>query len=412
MRRLALAVGLLLALPISAQAQSVDEIADELSFRHYYLEEGVDASINEMEQLVSDHPGINFVALTNEVSAGADSLAADLLETLGEGTVIVLTPDEVGAVSFDYQDTAMEDALDAVVSTPGGGYRDAFEAFATSLKSGAVADGTSAGGFPWIVVLVLGVPIALIAFVMWRSGRQRKEAASERLEQARQEIRQQMDVVAGQIVSLADDPRVDQHPDALAHYRAASETYQQAESRLATSATAAALEDLSDDLDRARWELEATDAIVEGRTPPPEPIDDKPQPCFFDPTHGAGIEEAELQTPAGVKKVLVCRADAEKLRRGEAPQPRQIPVGPQQYPAPQVPRSSGGLGLDWLDVFSILVGGMGRGVPYDWRPGPRASRRIGLPIPRTRSMSRVGRSRSISGGSRSRPTMSRGRRQR
>ena len=85
----------------------------------------------------------------------------------------------------------------------------------------------------------------------------------------------------------------------------------------------------------------------------------KPEHCFFDPTHGAGVEEAELKTPAGVRKVMVCRADAEKLRRGEAPVPRDLPMGPQRVPAPQAPRSAGGSGLDWLDVFSVIVGGMG-----------------------------------------------------
>jgi exonuclease VII small subunit len=404
MRRLAALAVALLILPMPARAQAVDEIADELAFRHYYLEEGVDASVNEVEQLVADHPGVNFVALANEVDRGADSLAADLLEAIGEGTVIVLTPGEVGAVSFDHDDAAMEAALDAVVSIPTASYLDAFEAFATSLAGGDGSAVAGSSGFPWIPVLVLGIPIVLIAFAMWRSGRHRKDAASERLQQARQEIRQQMDVIAGQIVALADDPRVEQYADALNHYRAASETFQQAESRLITSVTDAALEDLSDDLDRARWELEATEAIVEGRAPPQEPVDEKPQPCFFDPTHGAGVEEAELQTPAGPRKVMVCRADAEKLRKGEAPQPRQIPMGSQQYPAPQVPRSNGGLGLDWLDVFSILVGGMGQGMPYDWRPRPaRNTGRVGLPFPRNRSMS---------GGSRSRNTMSRGRRQR
>jgi hypothetical protein len=80
--------------------------------------------------------------------------------------------------------------------------------------------------------------------------------------------------------------------------------------------------------------------------------------------------------------VMVCEADAEKLRRGQSPEARQIPYESQPVPAPQAPRTHGGLGMDWLDVFSIVVGGMGRGLPYDWSSGRRPGRRgggLGLP---------------------------------
>ena len=221
-----------------------------------------------------------------------------------------------------------------------------------------------------------------------------------------------MDVIADQIVKLADDPRTERSPEALGHYRAASDTFAEAESRLAAATTLAALEGLSDDLDRARWELEATTALMEGRDPPPVPVDDKPEHCFFDPTHGAGVEEAEIQTSTGTRKVMVCRQDAEMLRRGEAPVPREIPMGPQRVPAPQAPRSAGGSGLDWLDVFSVIVGGMGQGVGYNW---PRQSRRssggFGIPFPRRTTASRPGRARVSRSGSGSQPR-GRGRRTR
>jgi hypothetical protein len=367
-----------------AVGQSVEEIVADLSLRHYYLEPGTDVAVNDIEALAADHPGLNFVALAADVTDGADALAAELLDRLGEGTVIVLTPGEVGAVSFDYSDRELGNALDAVVAASNQGFLDGFATFASSLSS----------GFPWVPVLVVGIPVSLIGFAMWSSGRRRKRSADRRREQARAEIRSQMDVIATQILKLADDPRLEDQPAAEAHYRSASETFQQAETRLAGATTEAALEDLSDDLDRARWDLESATALIEGRPTPPEPVDEKPQPCFFDPTHGAGVEQAELQTPAGTQRVLVCHADAEKLRKGDAPEPRRIPMDRGQYPAPQVPRSSGGLGLDWLDVFSILVGGMGRGVPYDWSPRPRQSGGGGFSFPRGRSSPRPARSSS------------------
>jgi hypothetical protein len=398
----------LVAMP--ALAQSDDEILEALESRGYYLDRGVDASLNEMESLASQHPDIYFVALDSEATEGADVLATGLLDALGRGTLVVLTPEEVGAVSLDHVDADLDRALDAVAATEGSSYVEDFAEFASTLTGQIVSPSTTegrqvgdGGGFPTVPVLVGVGLVGLVGFAIYRSSRNQKEALVGRLEEARTEIRQQMDVVATQIVGLADDARVEQNPVALQHYRAASETFRQAEERLAAAGNLAQLEDLSDDLDRARWELESADALIEGRQPPPEPEDQKPQPCFFDPTHGAGVEQATLETSAGTRNVLVCAADAEKLRRGEAPQPRQIPMGPGSYPAPQAPRSSGGLGMDWLDVFSILVGGMGRGMSYDWRPTPpRTSRgRIGIPFPAGRSMAR---------GSRSRGSMSRGRR--
>jgi hypothetical protein len=79
--------------------------------------------------------------------------------------------------------------------------------------------------------------------------------------------------------------------------------------------------------------------------------------------------------------VWVCAADADKLRRGEAPAPRTIPMGPGQVPAPQAPRSHGGMGLDWLDVFSVIVGGMGNGVPYDWGGSRPRTQRSPIRLP-------------------------------
>ena len=49
-------------------------------------------------------------------------------------------------------------------------------------------------------------------------------------------------------------------------------------------------------------------------------------------------------------------------------------VGGRRIPAPMAPRSYGGGGLDWLDVFTIPGGGTGQSQSYDWG-GSRASAR-------------------------------------
>jgi hypothetical protein len=395
----------LVALPALGQSVeeiSVDQIGDDLEFRHYHIAEDAPVSVNEMEALVGAHPDIYFVALTGSPFDGADQLAAELLEVVETGTVVVLSPDEVGAVSSEFDDATLGSALDVMFAQEES-YSIEFDQFAGALP-GAGPVPAQAGGFPWWAVIAVAI-VGLIGFTLWRSGRRQKTAQASRLEEARTEIRHQMDVIADQIVKLADDPRTEKSPEALGHYRAASETFSQAESRLAAATTLAALEDLSDDLDQARWGLEATTALMEGRSLPPAPVDEKPEHCFFDPTHGAGVEEAELKTPAGSRKVMVCREDAEKLRRGEAPVPRDLPMGPQRVPAPQAPRSAGGSGLDWLDVFSVIVGGMGQGVDYNWprQSNRRSSGGLGNPFPGRSSSSsrpaRASRSSSSSSGS-------------
>ncbi len=83
-----------------------------------------------------------------------------------------------------------------------------------------------------------------------------------------------------------------------------------------------------------------------------------PAACFFDPTHKPGTAEATLRTPAGEKEVRVCRSCAERLARGEQPEPRMIDVGGSRVPAAKAPRSHGGLGMGGLSVFEIILGGL------------------------------------------------------
>lgn len=376
---LLLLVGLLLA-PTEQAGPDVSPILDSLELRGYYLDPGVDARVDELEALVDRFGGVYFVGL--EIESDADFVADRLLDGVGSGTVVVLTPSEIGAVSSEYDDDEIDAALDETVATGGSSYEEDFEEFAASLTgTGPVPEG---GGFNLVPVLVVVGVVALVGFFVWRGNAERSQAKEKLFGEARAEIRQQMDVIATAIVELADDPRVAGNDTATAHYREASETFRQAESRLTAASSLDQLEDLSDDLDRARWQLDAAQALVEGRPLPPEPTETAPPPpCFFDPTHGTGRVEAEIQTPAGARKVMVCEADAEKLRRGESPHPRQIPYDSQPVPAPQAPRTHGGLGMDWLDVFSILVGGMGRGLPYDWSGGPRrrGGSRPGIPFP-------------------------------
>jgi hypothetical protein len=105
----------------------------------------------------------------------------------------------------------------------------------------------------------------------------------------------------------------------------------------------------------ARWQLEACAGVLEGRPLPSQP--EQVEHCFFDPTHGAGAEEAEVRTPAGDKEVKVCRRCAATLEQGELPETRSINVGGQPVPAPAAPKSYGGGGFDWMSAIAIVLAG-------------------------------------------------------
>ncbi len=362
----------LVLLPSTALGQSVGDIADAVDRRGYFVEEGT-VAVNSIEGLVLDYPALGFVALVGDVD-DADFLAEDVLDGVGSrDTVVVLTASQVGVASVTFDNASIDRALERAFGTTGDSYEVDFREFAEALTggSGSESQQSSGGGFSvwWLVT----AGVVVIGFVMWRNSRRDQDTVERRFQQAKQEVESQMAVIANQIIELSD--RVDLAEDEAieGHFRRGSETFREAEQRLAAAVREGELEELSDDLDRARWEFAAAAALLDGEEPPPEPAEDEPapKPCFFDPTHGAGVESAVLETPAGQRRVLVCRADADKLRRGERPQPREIQVGRRRVPAPQAPRSHGGGGINWLDVFSVVVGGMGEATRYKWNPRGR-----------------------------------------
>lgn len=411
-----------LAAPVAAR--TAEAIADQVDFRGYYIQEGLDVSVEVMEELVDAHPDVGFVALAGDLVEGADLAADQILAAVEEvDTVIVLSETDAGIVSAVFDDDALDVAADAAFATTGDSYEIDFEQMAEALPAqpGSTTQPAAtpgrAGGFPLITVLLVAVVVAFV----WMRLRSRKRAVADvqaRVDTAKAEIRRQMVVIADEILEFSDRPDQDTNPAALEHYRKASDVYKGAEERLDTATGEPELEALSDDLDEARWELAAAEAILEGRPVPPKPEESKPEPCFFDPTHGAGVEEAQLQTATGTRTVMVCRADAERMRRGERPQPRTIDVGGRSVPAPRAPRTHGGRGMDWLDAFSILVGGMGQAMDYrmggrrrsgGWSSGGGG---LGIPLPsRSRSTSRSG-SRSPSRSSSASRTVGRTRRSR
>ena len=204
-----------------------------------------------------------------------------------------------------------------------------------------------------------------------RTRRAFHEERDRALGEARAEVSEQTALLAQQVLDLTDRPAVEEHPEARRRFAEAAAAYQDAQTRAERADSLPQLESVSDELDHVRWLLESTEALLEGRTLPPGPAAQE-HACFFDPTHGAGREPAQVESPTGTRQVEVCSYCASQLRGGAAVQPRMITVGGQRVPAAKAPRSHGGAGMEWLDDFQVVVDRMR--VPYGWG-GHRARRR-------------------------------------
>jgi hypothetical protein len=226
------------------------------------------------------------------------------------------------------------------------------------------------------MLVIIGGLVLLVWWVIRRSNKASAQRRGDLVGEARSEIKRQLDSMANTILEISDLVSASDSPDDNKYLEQAGTTYAEALESYESADSLKALEDLSDRLDEARWELDAATAITEGRAVPDKPKPKERPVCFFDPTHRDATEMADIDTSSGKRTVRVCRDDAERLRRGTQPDPRMINVGGRQVPAPMAPKSHGGGGMDWLEIFSMMAGGVGQATSYDWgrSRGGRATR--------------------------------------
>jgi len=378
-------IGLLVLVAVPAGAQTPDQVATRVRDSGYWIDPGLPADPSRISAAISraGNAGVRLfvVLLEDDPSGGATTFADAVLDRVGDGSVLVLSASSEGMASLDFDQSRVEAALDAGFAAGGGdvGYVDAVVATLTGVPADDGGDGTvdgGGGGSKTGLIVILVLVGGLVLLVVWAVRRQSKSAAKSKaraVDEARKEIKAQVDAMANTILEITDkvslsETREDNQylEQAGAAFTAASEGYEAA-------SDLARLEEISDRLDEARWQLDAAAALAEGKAIPPRPVKEERHACFFDPTHGGPFEEAEVRTAAGAKTVRVCAADAAKLRRGEQPQPRMIEVEGRQIPAPSAPRSYGGGGFSWLEVFAVIVGGMGSARSYDWGSRPTSS---------------------------------------
>ncbi len=404
MKRLAILLSTfaILSLPLAAGAQTVSEVVSDLD-DGVYVADGLSVDEGSIHDAVNRARnagfGLSVVLLDEDPSSGATAFADSVLNQLGTGTVLVLSPSNEGMSSSEIDQSAIEAALDTGFAAGGGdaGYVDAVVDSITGTSTSA--SGSSGGGSGLIVLLVIvGGLVLRVWWAIRRSNKASKERRGGLIGEARGEIKDQLDAMANTILEISDLVSASSSSEDNQYLEKAGATYSTALESYEDANDLGALEDLSDRLDEARWQLDAAAAISEGRPAPDKPEKKDRPVCFFDPTHRDATEMADIQTSSGKRTVRVCRADAERLRRGTQPEPRMINVGGRRMPAPMAPRSHGGGGMDWLETFSMMAGGAGQAASYDWggsrrdRGNRRSSGRT-TPAPPEKSRARAGRSR-------------------
>jgi len=401
---------------------SPDEVASEVGDRGYYIDEGIDVDPDRISDAVAraGNEGYRFfvVLLDEDPPGGATTFAGAVLDRLGSGTVLVLSVSREGMESTVLSQTEIARALDLGFDS-GGGDEGYVEAVVSSLTSAATSSPTtstsSGGGSSAGLFIMLGFIGLLVLAVWWGIRRQRKASAQsdERMvSEARKEIKSQLDSMANTILEISDRVSLSESKQDNQYLEQAGATYGTAMEEFEDALDLGALETMSDRLDEARWQLDAATALAGGKDVPPKPEREIRHQCFFDPNHPEATEVADLATSAGTRKVRVCRDDAAKLRSGRQPKPRMIRVAGRNVPAPMAPRSHGGGGLGWLNVFSVVLGGMAQERSYDWSRSQGGGRVSGT---RNRSSSSPKstsspKSSGSSGSSRSRAGRSRRRR--
>lgn len=395
----------------AASAATVEEVADGLALRGYFLEgTAASSTVNLLEEVI---PGataggapVHVVRLASDPPQGNDAFARSVQALLSDedaGTIYVQSPGEIGADSTVFDDAALDAAFDATVD----GARRCFDAGAVAFlqalgvavdatvtcpraapasgggsSGGSGSDGGSGPG--WFLAFALGIPLVGLA-IGWFQRRAGRQRAAAELTKAKAELETQFLAVTSAIVEIEDDVQLAQAPEVQEHFRAANERFATLKDEIAKAATLAECVQVASRIDETRWHVAAVEALAAGKPVPPQPKPEAPAACFFDPTHRPATTSATLTTAAGTKQVGVCASCAELLARGEQPQTRKIDVNGVQVPAAKAPRSHGGLGMGGLDAFQVVLdallgggqSGGGSGVRFDWGRPLGGSRSVG-----------------------------------
>lgn len=278
-----------LAVAFGTAAATAAEVAPVVAVDGFYIEGGSDADPAIVGDAVFDARsaggGLSIVVLSEEPPSGATTYADAVLDELpgAAGTILVVAPETVGWASSgdiwssDELNVALDRSLDA--STDDG--------VVTTFVDTLLDPPATGGGGGWILLIIAVIVVAGIGFFVWRSSRSNQRRQAQSLAELKAKANAQLAAVANDI--LDDEDEIAETDDATArqHFDEATAIYGTAAERLDAATAPTQVMDLSEDLDRAIWHLDAAEALLDGRPIPPKPEPPVPPPTDPSPPDGS-----------------------------------------------------------------------------------------------------------------------------
>ena len=377
------ATSLAMAAPAHAQS-TLSGAAEALGDSPVYVDPSAERALSRGEQarlrrLIADTgAGPMFMVVlpgSARDEAGGDPSAA-LREIAGEvrepGTYAGVIGDSFRAGSLGVDVPASELARDSLEAHASDGTFAVLADFVRrvgEVRSGSGSSGDrggrdGGGGFPIVLLLLIGVPLALFALSRRRRRRREEEQARAELEEVKQVAREDLVALGDDIRALDLDVQMpDADPHAKQHYDQAVQRYAEADQALDRARRPGDIEAVTSALEEGRWAMAAAKAELAGERAP-----ERRPPCFFDPRHGPSVADVGWAPPGGQPRpVPVCAADLQRIQDGIDPEARQVPVGGQMVPywaagPAYMPWAGGFFGgglLPGLFLGSMLGGGFG-----------------------------------------------------
>jgi hypothetical protein len=172
---------------------------------------------------------------------------------------------------------------------------------------------TRPGGALSLLGVIIVIGLLVLAVVVWQR-RAQKRTDKTRIGETRMVIRGQLDAIANDILHLEDEVRAAGNDEALTQYRTASATYVAALGDLETADTAAELTNLATRLDVAIWQLDVTEALLDGNPLPAKP---HPEPAAASATGRPGYRRrAGRGSCIGVVDMIAAMLEDGPMSRG------------------------------------------------------------------------------------------------
>jgi hypothetical protein len=270
-------------------AASPAEVIPGLEEDGFYIEAGSSASASTIAEAIAEAGfeggRLYVVVLSEEPSISATFFADEVLDDLGNGTVLTVAPQTVGYASDgtswseDQLNAAIDDSLD------GGSDTDVVVRFVESLTDtsvgggagggvgGGSGDGGSSGGgsgLVWLLVIGGGF-VLLFLFLRSRSNQTIATARSGRLAEFRTAAQEKLNAIANDILDMEEEVRLAENTEIADHYNSASRTYAELVDTFDDASSPQQLIEVTFKLDVAIWELDVVEAMLDGKPVPPKP---------------------------------------------------------------------------------------------------------------------------------------------